>query len=59
MNEYIEAQILQMKVYVKNWEAACELAAKKNDSIKDRAERKALKRIHKATTKFVQHLDKI
>lgn len=58
MNEYINAQILQMKAYAQNWEIACKMAALKRDGIMDKDEEKQLKRIKKAVQVFITQLDK-
>lgn len=58
MNDYINAQIQQMKAYVKTFESACVLAAKKTDGIVDKAEEKTLKKIQKAVEHFTRELDK-
>lgn len=59
MNEYIMAQVQQMKVYVQAWETACKLGAKEDDGKVDREEQKALKRIHKAVETFTKNLERI
>lgn len=58
MNDYINAQILQMKAYAQSWRAACKMAALKNNGIIDKEEAKQLKRIEKAVQTFVTQLDK-
>ena len=59
MNEFILAQVQQMKTYVKAWEATCEFAAKKTDGRIDKEEEKALKRIHKAVLDFTAELNRV
>ncbi len=59
MNDYITAQVQQMRVYIQAWEAACLAAAKKTNGIKDKEEDRALKRIHKAVEHFDRDLGRI
>lgn len=59
MNDYINAQVQQMRVYTQAWEATCIQAAKKTDGIIDKEEEKALKQIHKAVERFTKDLTKI
>lgn len=59
MNDYIMAQVQQMKAYAKTWEASCQLAAKKTDGMIDLEEAKALKHIHRAVERFTKKLDKL
>lgn len=59
MNDYIMAQVQQMKVYILAWESACQLGAKKNDGIPDKEETRDLKRIHKAVERFTRSLERV
>lgn len=59
MNQYIEAQIMNMVNMAKTFEASCKMAALKNDGTIDRDEERQLKKISAATKHFIQELEKI
>ncbi len=59
MNQYIEAQIVNMKAMVKTFEASCKMAALKNDGEIDKAEEKQLKKISAASVRFIKELEAI
>lgn len=59
MNVYIQSEILQMQLLLKNFELACERAAKKDDGKIDREEQKIIDKIKKATRKFSSTLEAI
>lgn len=59
MNDYMEAQIMNMIAIVKTFENSCQMAALKNDGKIDRAEAQQLKKINLASEKYIQRLQKI
>lgn len=59
MNSYIEAQIMSMVTFTRNFEQSCEAAARKNDGVIDKDEEQVLKKIRAATEKFRKELGKI
>ena len=59
MNDYMEAQIMNMIAIVKTFEKSCQMAALKNDGKIDRAEAQQLKKINLASEKYIQRLQKI
>ena len=59
MNSYITAQIANMKSMVKTFEQSCQLAASKDDGKIDKNELKTLKRIERASKRFIAELDKL
>ncbi len=59
MNQYIDAQIINMKAMVKTFEASCKMAALKNDGEIDKAEEKQLKKISAASVRFIKELEAI
>lgn len=59
MNSYIEAQIMNMTAIAKTFNQSCHMAAMKNDGQIDRAEEKILKKIDKATQRFIKDLENI
>lgn len=59
MNDYIKAQIINMKTMVKTFEQSCKMAALRNDGKIDKAEEKQLKKISAATKKFIEKLERI
>lgn len=59
MNFYLQTQILNMKMAVKNFEQACIATAQKDDGKIDPEEEKILKRIHAASDKFIKELNKL
>lgn len=58
MEDYLLAQVMQMKALAKNFENACQLAALKDDGKISREEEKSLTKIHKAVERFVTDLSK-
>ena len=59
MNDYMQAQIDNIKVIVKTFEQNCRMAALKNDGTIDRDEDRQLKKISAACAGFIKDLDKI
>jgi len=59
MNSFIQSQINNMLLSLKNFEVGCELAATKDDGSISREEEKQLKRIKKATDKYRKELESI
>ena len=59
MNDYIKAQIMNMTAIVKTFELSCRMAAEKNDGKIDAIEEQQLKKINKASEKFIKQLNKI
>lgn len=59
MNFYIDAQIINMKAMVKNFEQSCRMAATKDDGKISAEEEKILKKINIASQKFIKELDKL
>lgn len=58
MNDYMNAQILNMKIILTTFEQSCRMAATKNDGKVDKNEEKQLKKIHAACEKFKKELEK-
>lgn len=58
-NDYITAQIINMKVILRTFEESCRTAAIKNDGRIDKEEEKILKKISVATSKYANELDKL
>lgn len=59
MNEYIRAQIINMTAIVKTFELSCQIAAQKDDGKIDRDEAFQLRKIIKASEKFIKQLNNI
>ena len=59
MNDYMEAQIMNMIAIVRTFEHSCQMAALKNDGKIDNAEAQQLKKINLASEKYIQRLQKI
>ena len=59
MNQYIKAQILYMKNVVKTFNDSCHLAATKDDGEISKDEFRTLKRIKKASERYLKALDRI
>ncbi len=59
MNDYIKAQIMNMVAIVKTFELSCKMAAQKDDGKIDSEELRQLKKINKASEKFIQQLTNI
>lgn len=59
MNNYIQAQILNIITMTKTFEQACEMAALKDDGKISREEEKQLKKIKVAAQKFRKELEAI
>lgn len=59
MNEYINAQIMNMTSMVKTFNQSCKMAAMKNDGTIDKEEEKQLKKINTACEKFLKELTNI
>lgn len=59
MNTFIQNQINNMLLSLRNFEVGCELAAAKDDGTISREEEKQLKKIKKATDKYRKELESI
>ncbi len=59
MNYYIKTQIENIIMLSKSFEAACQLAATEDDATINRQEEKTLKKISKATSRFIKELENI
>lgn len=59
MNQYINAQILNMTTMVKTFQQSCRMAALKDDSTIDRSEQKMLDKINKASERFIKELEAV
>ena len=59
MNHYIDAQILNMIAMTQTFEHSCTMAAMRDDGKISRDEEKALKKIKKATQRFIKELESI
>lgn len=59
MNQYIDAQITNMKTMVDTFNAACKIAALQDDGTISNAEARLLKRIANATHRYSSELEKI
>ena len=59
MNDYMEAQIMNMIAIVKTFENSCQMAALKNDGRIDPAEARQLKKINNASERYIRRLQKI
>lgn len=59
MNPGIQAQILNMKSLVSNFEKICKMSAMKDDGKIDPEEEKTLKKIHAASQRFLKELNKL
>lgn len=59
MNPYIATQIFNAQAMARNFEQACQQAAKEDDGKISKEEEKMLKKIHTATTRFINELDKL
>lgn len=56
MNQFLRIQIENIINTLNTFIAGCELAAKKDDGMIDKKEEKILKRIKKATEKYIKEL---
>lgn len=59
MNPYIATQIFNAQAMAKNFEQACQQAAKQDDGKISKDEEKILKKIQTITNKFISDLDKL
>ncbi|MBQ7001996.1 MAG: hypothetical protein IJN67_13325 [Oscillospiraceae bacterium] len=59
MNYYLKAQIENMKSFTTTFKNACQLAVMQNDGSIDKEEAKILKKISKATERYVKELNSI
>ena len=59
MNYYIKTQIENIIMLSKNFETACKLAAIEDDGTVTRQEEKELKKISKATSRFIKELENL
>lgn len=59
MNIYIQGQIANMTSFSKSFLYACKQAALKNDGSVDPCEEKTLRKIEKATEKYITQLNKL
>ena len=58
MNPYIAAQILNAQAMARNFEQACQQAAKQDDKL-SKDEKRTLKKVHAITARFISDLDKL
>ena len=59
MNPYITLQILNAQAMARNFEQACQQAAKQDDGKVNKEEEKILKKVHAITQRFINGLDKL
>ena len=59
MNPYIASQIYNAQAMARNFEQACQQAAKQDDGKISKDEEKALKKIQAITARFIKDLDKL
>lgn len=59
MNPYIASQILNAQAMARNFEQACQQAAKQDDGKVSKEEEKTLKKMHAITQRFINDLDKL
>ena len=59
MNPYLATQIFNAKAMAKNFEQACQQAAKQDDGKISKEEKKTLKKVHSITARFISDLDKL
>lgn len=59
MNPYITAQIFNAQAMARNFEQACQQAAKQNDGKVSKEEEKTLKKIHSITQRYINDLNKL
>lgn len=59
MNPYIASQILNAQAMARNFEQACQQAAKKDDGKINKEEEKTLKKVHAITQRFINELSKL
>lgn len=59
MNPYIAAQILNVQAMARNFDQACQQAAKLDDGKISKEEEKTLKKINSITQRFINDLDKL
>lgn len=59
MNPYIASQIFNAQAMARNFEQACQQAAKQDDGKISKEEEKTLKKVHAITQRFINSLDKL
>lgn len=59
MNDYLKAQITNMKTMAETFKHSCYMTALKNDGTVDRDEEKYIKKINAVTDRYIQDLEKI
>lgn len=59
MNPYIATQIFNAQAMAKNFEQACQQAAKQDDGKISKDEEKTLRKIHAITARFINDLNKL
>ena len=59
MNPYIAAQMYNAQAMAKNYEQACQQAARQDDGKISKEEEKTLKKVHAITARFISDLDKL
>lgn len=59
MNPYIATHIFNAKAMARNFEQACQQAAKQDDGKISKEEEKILRKIQTITARFVNDLDKL
>ena len=58
MNPFLKLEIQNHTMVCQNFISSCELATKKDDDKTNEQEKKALKRIQKATENYIKELEK-
>ena len=59
MNDYLKTEILNMKLLVSTFSQRCQFAAIRDDERISAREAKTLKRIEKASNRFIKELERI
>lgn len=59
MNVYLQSELSNMISLVKSFEKVCYLSTKKDDNMISKEEEKQLKKIKKASKRFVKELTKL
>lgn len=59
MNPYIASQILNAQAMARNFEQACQQAAKQDDGKVNKEEERMLKKVHSITQRFINELGKL
>ena len=59
MNPYIATQIFNAQAMARNFEQACQQAAKQDDGKISKEEKRTLKKVQAITARFIKDLDKL